>query len=131
MDRAVKVLTKKGILMCLLLSFCTTLEAASIDKLKSNIQNRKPYINQLLKEQKVGENNKGYLTIKKKLNDKEKGWVKSENRDRYKLYDLVAAEMDYFVSQKEIAMQRARNIRINAPRGIWIQQSNEKWILNR
>lgn len=123
---------KKIVLLILALLFSISLlNGNDINNLKIKIKNRKPHIERLLQTHKVGENNKGYLSIRKELSREEKKWVKAENRDRSKLYDRVAAETNYYISRKELATQRARNIRQSAPPGIWIQRKEGTWILNK
>jgi uncharacterized protein YdbL (DUF1318 family) len=105
------------------------LQAESIDDLKLKIKERKPHIDLMLKTHVLGENNEGYLSARQELTKDQRRWLKDENRDRSKLYDKVAAETGYYVSKDEIAFQRARNIRMNASGGIWVQSKYGEWRL--
>jgi uncharacterized protein YdbL (DUF1318 family) len=97
---------------------------AGAKDLKKRMAARKPAINALKTSGIVGENNQGYLTLRKKQSDK-KALVDAENADRRNVYQLIAKQQG--TTAEHVGRRRALKIADIAAPGTWLQNAKGKW----
>ena len=113
----------KQLIIFSILLFCTIGLNAGI---KERFEERLPLINKLKKSLTIGENNKGYLTIKdQKITAKDKAIVEAENIDRKKVYTMLASKTN--VSLEIVQKRRVAQIAKKAIKGIWLQKEDGTW----
>ena len=96
------------------------------DPLKERFIQRKPKINAMKNQGKVGENNRGLLEIRSpNVNDKERAIVQAENADRRKVYQRIAANVGS--NPNVVGKRRAAQIAQNAAPGHWLQDAEGNW----
>ncbi len=100
-------------------------QAPDLPAIKKRMTTRLKEIVELKKDEKIGENNLGYLTIRKELSKEEKSIIDSENADRKQVYEDLAKKNK--TSTKVVGQQRAIAIAKNAKAGDWLQDANGKW----
>lgn len=116
---------KISALLCILIFGSAAFAAAAwADDLKSRMSARLPTINALKASGVAGENNKGYLTMRKQQSDK-KALVDAENTDRRKAYQIIAKQQGTTVDH--VAKRRALQIAKKAKPGTWLQNAKGKW----
>ena len=112
-------------LFCLLVfGSATFAPAVWAESLKSRMSARLPKINALKASGVVGENNKGYLTMRKQQNDK-KALVSAENKDRRQAYQKIAKQQG--TTAGHVGKRRALQIAKKAKPGTWLQNAKDKW----
>lgn len=112
-------------LVIIFFSLTPTVHAASASVLKARMEKRLPIIVSLKKRGLIGENNKGYLTVRGSLTSAQKSAVIAENADRRAVYGIIAAKAK--TSAVSVGKTRAASIRKSAPAGTWIQLTNGSW----
>jgi uncharacterized protein YdbL (DUF1318 family) len=116
---------KISALLCLLVFGSTAFAATAwAEDLKSRMSARRPTINALKASGVVGENNKGYLAVRSKQNNK-KALVNAENKDRRKAYQIIAKQQGTTVDH--VGKRRALQIAKKAKPGTWLQNAKGKW----
>ena len=125
MKRLLLILPLASLLLPLTYSAPPSAETAAI---QVRMKERLKQVDQLKLSGFAGESNKGLLSVvpDKELDDKQKGILADENRDRTLIYQLLAKKFD--VPVKQVAMSRAVKIRKIAKAGTWLQQKDGKWI---
>jgi len=113
------------LLFSLLLISASSLCGSSLDELKERFAERLPAIQELWKEGLVGENNRGYLSPRGELSEKQENLVEAENEDRKEIYKMIAERSNETVEQ--VGKQRAGQIAEQAAKGLWLQDSEGKW----
>lgn len=101
--------------------------ADSMSAVKDRMAERLPVINELKRDQLVGENNRGYLTILERgdLDKKQRQAVDGENDDRKKVYEFIAEKTGS--TEKLVGERRAVQIAKQSAPGIMLQDRHGKW----
>ncbi len=119
------MLKKILLVLCLVLSFATTVFAAdSNEQIKERMKQRLTKINDYKDKGTVGEDNKGYLVTR--VNDADADKItKEENADRKTVYNEIAKSTKASVDQ--VGQQRAAKIVEISKKGHWLQDKTGKW----
>lgn len=96
-----------------------------LNAIKANMQKRQPQIEQLWKQNLIGENNQGYLAPRGTLNPTQEKLMEAENNDRKAVYSSIAASTDS--TPEKVGQQRARQIAQRAASGLWLQSEKGEW----
>jgi uncharacterized protein len=115
----------RGRIAVMLLFFSTiALSAAAWGQdIKARMRSRLPDIVALKKAGVVGEDNQGYLVIRKSTD--KKGVVDAENQDRRTIYTAIAKRQN--TTADLVGQRRALQIADKADPGTWIQDANGRW----
>lgn len=116
----------KGRIVFMLLFFTTTIAlsaAAWGQDIKARMRSRLPTIVDLKKAGVVGENNQGYLVIRKSTD--KKGLVDAENQDRRLIYTAIARKQN--TTPELVGQRRALQIAKKADPGTWVQDADGRW----
>lgn len=103
------------------------LGAETREAIQERISERDEVIASLLLEQKLGENNRGFLEARSELTRDELQLKEAENRDRLALYEILAREVGRSV--QEIGIVRARQLAERSVPGVWIQNRRGEWFI--
>ena len=114
----------KALIYLLVTIYTLSATAAWAQDLKSRMSARLPKINALKASGVAGENNNGYLSMRKQLADK-KALVDAENADRRKAYQIIAKQQG--ASAEHVGKRRAMQIAKKAKPGTWLQNAQGKW----
>ncbi len=114
-----------------LISFAAIGQETNLRELQARIRERLPRINELKQAEMVGENNQGYLTVRKKPAREEqaqevKKLVEQENNDRKKVYTMIGIQHN--APLELVGRRRARQIFKAAIPGVWVQTQEGEWI---
>ena len=125
MKRLLLILPFASLLLPLTYSAPPNTETAII---QARMKERLKQVAQLKLSGLAGESNQGLISVvpDRKLDEKQKGILEDENRDRTLIYQLLAKKFD--VPVKQVAMSRVVKIRKIAKAGTWLQQKDGKWI---
>jgi uncharacterized protein YdbL (DUF1318 family) len=93
--------------------------------LKARFLQRKPVIERMKNQEKVGENNVGKLVPRAQLNKNENGIVRAENADRETVYQEIARKFN--ISLLKVGQRRALKIAELARPGHWLQHPDGHW----
>jgi uncharacterized protein len=93
--------------------------------IKERMEARQPELNKLKDALLIGENNKGYLTVKGRASKKDQKLINSENSDRKRVYKKLAKQTKVDITK--IETRRAEQIAQKSKKGIWLQMSDGKW----
>ena len=93
--------------------------------LKERFLQRKPVIEGMKNQEKVGENNAGKLVPRAQLNGNENEIVNAENADREKVYQEIAGRLN--ITLLEVGKRRALQIAELASPGHWLQHPDGHW----
>jgi len=93
--------------------------------LKARFLQRKPAIDALKNQEKVGENNVGKLVARGQLNANENEMVNAENADRETVYQEIARGLN--ITSQEVGKRRALQIANLAGPGHWLQHPDGHW----
>ncbi len=109
----------------ILISFCLSISSlAAAGNIKERMRARIPAINRLKAEEIVGENNQGFLELRKD-DPGQQQLVNSANADRRKVYSAIARQQQ--VNPDLVGMRRARQIAARARSGTWLQNKDGLW----
>ena len=116
----------KALGILLLIGAVSAIQAAgaNLGAIKERMKDRLPTIKALKVQEIVGENNHGYLQFLGKGRENE-SVVTSENADRKKVYEAIAAQQN--VSLDVVERHRAAQIRENAEAGMWLEDAKGNW----
>lgn len=98
---------------------------AETPALKERFIQRKPAIDALKNQEKVGENNVGKLVVRGQLNATENEMVNAENADRDTVYQEIAGSLN--ITPLEVGKRRALQIATIAAAGHWLQDPDGHW----
>lgn len=98
---------------------------AQSPELKARFLKRKPLINALKDQGKVGENNVGKLEPRAALNPEQTRLISAENADRETAYRAIARKLN--VPPVEVGKRRAVKIAQLAKPGHWLQHPQGHW----
>jgi uncharacterized protein YdbL (DUF1318 family) len=73
----------------------------------------------------AGEDKRGLLSARSKLNEKQQDLLDAENKDRSIIYAVFAKKFN--VPVKQVALSRAAKIQKIAKTGTWIQARDDSW----
>ena len=73
----------------------------------------------------VGENNRGFLTAKRKLSSADQALVSAENADRKLVYTMIAKKTGESVAV--VGKKRAASLRKLSKPGLWLQDTKGTW----
>lgn len=99
--------------------------ADSAAAIKSRMAQRLAQVDALKQSGAVGENNQGYLTVRKGISAANAALVKAENADRKAVYQMIAAKTN--ASATTVGKTRAASIRKKAVKGTWVQLPDGTW----
>ena len=105
----------------------------SKSELKEQFEQRFPAIERLKNQGRVGETFGGFLEAVegKELDDKAKDLIEQENRDRKKLYDLIANDVknqERKISAEKVAERNARRNLSNAKPNEFLKTKDGVWV---
>lgn len=109
------------IFLAMALLTCVSLQAG----IKERLAERLPTINKLKEALVVGEDNKGYLSVKGKISDVDQKTVDAENADRKEIYEMLASKTG--ASIEKVQTRRAEQIAQKSKKGIWLQKADGSW----
>jgi uncharacterized protein len=115
----------KGRIAVMLLFFTTVALSAAAwgQDIKARMRGRLPAIVALKKAGVVGENNQGYLVVRKSTD--KKGLVDAENQDRRLIYTAIAKKQN--TTPDLVGQRRALQIAQKADPGTWVQDAGGRW----
>jgi hypothetical protein len=115
----------KGRIAVMLLFFTAiALSAAAWGQdIKARMRDRLPALVVLKKAGVVGEDNQGYLVVRKSTD--KKSLVDAENRDRRLIYTAIARKQN--TTPELVGQRRALQIAQKADPGTWIQDAGGRW----
>lgn len=120
-------ITSTLVLSLILALLLPTVAAANeLDEVKSRIKDRFDATMAIKRAGLAGENNVGLLEARGSLSAEQRQVVNAENKDRERLYELLAQSGDSSPSQ--VARYFARENAKRQPAGVWIQQTNGQWV---
>jgi uncharacterized protein len=96
-----------------------------MNAVRARMSERLPQVVQLLRNEAVGENNKGLLAVRGSLNEEEQKIVALENKDREELYTQLARREG--IKPEEVARAQARQLAKLSAKGFWIQDEEGEW----
>ena len=99
--------------------------ADSLSEIKVRMTKRLEQVGALKQGGSVGENNLGYLTVRKPLSGEARRVVEAENADRKAVYEAIGAKTN--TSVRKVGAARAALIRGTAPEGTWVQLPSGEW----
>jgi len=93
--------------------------------IRQRMQERLSTIDTLKEEARVGENNKGLLSVRGSLNSDENAVVAAENSDREEVYEAIARRTG--TDSETVGRNRAEQIADRAASGVWLQDQKGRW----
>jgi uncharacterized protein YdbL (DUF1318 family) len=116
---------KSSVLFFIGLFLAVVFLTAEDQALKSRFLQRKPVIEGMKNQEKVGENNVGKLVPRAQLNKNENAIVHAENADRETVYQEIAGKFN--ISLLKVGQRRALQIAELARPGHWLQHPDGHW----
>lgn len=98
--------------------------AAGAGEAKARMRERVPSIDQLKLAEAVGENNRGFLEVRK-ADGNAAAVVEAENRDRSEVFRETAARAGS--SAEAVGRSFARQIAAASAPGVWLQKDDGSW----
>lgn len=102
----------------------TSLFAAGAGEAKARMRERVPVIDQLKLAEAVGENNQGFLEVRKAEGDAA-AVVAAENKDRTEVFADTAARAGSTAAA--VGKAFAKQIAAGSAAGVWIQREDGSW----
>ena len=102
-----------------------TASASPISEAQGRMKERLSAIDSLKEEGLVGENAKGFLSVRGDLGARQRSLVDGENADRRTIYAAVAAKTGQSVDA--VGAQRAIRIAELAEPGLWLEKPSGEW----
>lgn len=99
--------------------------APSVDDAARQIKERLPQIDAMKLAGTIGENARGYLSIREPLGPRQSSLVEAENEDRRIIYASIAGRTGQ--SLEEVGEQRALRIAKLAKPGVWLKGPDGQW----
>jgi uncharacterized protein YdbL (DUF1318 family) len=116
---------KSNVLFFIGFFLAVVFSTAEDQALKARFLQRKPVIERMKNQEKVGENNVGKLVPRAQLNENENGIVRAENADRETVYQEIARKFN--ISLLKVGQRRALKIAELARPGHWLQHPDGHW----
>jgi uncharacterized protein YdbL (DUF1318 family) len=101
------------------------LHGQDMNTVRARMNDRLPQVVQMLRNEAVGENNQGLLTVRGNVSEDEAKVVAAENADRTELYSLLAKREG--LKPEEVARAQARQLAKLSAKGFWIQDEEGEW----
>lgn len=101
-----------------------TVNAQDLGAIKSSMTKRLPSIDALKAKGALGENNQGYLEVRKAVDDAAEV-AASENKDRAAVYAALAAQTG--TTAEKVGQARARQLAAASAAGVWVQSDSGEW----
>lgn len=117
--------SRKSVLILVVIFLAAVFLTAEDAALKERFIQRKPAIDTMKSQEKVGENNVGKLVARAQLNANENQIVMAENTDRETVYQEIARSLN--ISSEEVGKRRALQIANLAAPGTWLQHPDGHW----
>lgn len=117
--------SKRSVLIFIGIFLAAVFLTAEDAALKARFLQRKPAIDALKNQEKVGENNVGKLVARVQLNPNENEMVSAENTDRETVYQEIARGLN--ITSEEVGKRRALQIANLASPGHWLQHPDGHW----
>jgi len=111
--------------LVILFGVTSVVHADTAEEIKVRMAKRLAQIVALKQNESLGENNQGYLSVRKNLSEKDTTLVKAENADRQSIYQIIADKTES--SAAIVGRTRAASIRKTALKGTWVQLPNGSW----
>lgn len=103
----------------------TSLFAAGASEAKARMRERVPAVDRLKLAEAVGENNQGFLEVRKNEGDAA-AVVAAENKDRAEVFGETAARAGSTAAA--VGKTFARQIAASSAAGVWIQKEDGSWV---
>ncbi len=113
-----------SILLILIISALIIPGNAPAASLKERMKARLPQIINLKAEGIIGEDNRGFLELRRQ-DDAAAKLIAAENQDRRTVYNAIARQQQ--VSPENVGQRRAAQIVDRAAAGTWLQNNQGKW----
>lgn len=117
--------SKKSVLILVVIFLAAVFLTAEDAALKERFIQRKPAIDAMKNQEKVGENNVGKLVARAQLNANENQIVMAENTDRETVYQEISRSLN--ITSEEVGKRRALQIANLAGPGHWLQHPDGHW----
>lgn len=116
---------KRSVLILIGIFLAAVFLTAEDAALKERFIQRKPAIDAMKSQEKVGENNVGKLVARAQLNANENQIVTAENTDRETVYQEIGRSLN--ITSEEVGKRRALQIATLAGPGTWLQHPDGHW----
>ncbi|QQL45688.1 YdbL family protein [Sulfuriroseicoccus oceanibius] len=103
-----------------------SVRAENLGTVKSRMEQRLADVVSLKQRGAVGEDNRGYLSVRGQVSAAENALVQAENADRKMVYAAIAKKTN--ASVESVGAKRAAQVRKAAPKGTWVQKPDGKWV---
>ena len=113
-----------SILLILIISAMIIPGSTLAASLKERMKARLPQIINLKSAGIVGENNRGFLELRRQ-NDAAAKLIAAENQDRRIVYNAIAKQQQ--VSPENVGQRRAAQIAARTATGTWLQNNQGEW----
>ncbi|MFH1497821.1 MAG: DUF1318 domain-containing protein [Verrucomicrobiota bacterium] len=113
-----------SLLLLLAAPAATTVNAQDLGAIKSSMTKRIPAIDALKAKGALGENNQGYLEVRKPVDDAA-AVAAAENKDRAAVYTALAAQTG--TTSEKVGQARARQLAVASAAGVWVQSESGDW----
>lgn len=108
-----------------MIGFAAGVSASDLNELRARMSERLPEVVQLLRLERVGENNQGFLSRRGGLSEDEEKVFSAENTDRQALYAILAQRER--LKPEEVGRAQARQLARLSAKGFWIQDEEGEW----
>lgn len=105
-------------------SLFASVSAEPAADIQARMNGRLAAIDQLKIKEAIGENQRGFVEVRKNEADADK-LVAAENRDREEVYALIAQKTGS--NADAVGRARAKQIAAKSPAGIWLQDDTGRW----
>jgi uncharacterized protein YdbL (DUF1318 family) len=107
------------------LMLTSDLRAETEADIQARMIERVPAVDQLKTSGLVGENNRGFLEQRSRLDAKQGKVLADENADRRALYGIIASRSGLSIGV--VGEGRSEQIRDRSAKGVWLQGTDGKW----
>jgi uncharacterized protein YdbL (DUF1318 family) len=118
-------LLRNLLLFACMIGFAAGVSASDLNELRARMSERLPEVVQLLRLERVGENNQGFLSRRGGLSEDEEKVFSAENTDRQALYAILAQRER--LKPEEVGRAQARQLARLSAKGFWIQDEEGEW----
>jgi len=108
-----------------LLSSVSDLRAETETDIQARMIERVSAVDQLKTSELVGENNRGFLEQRGRLDSEQSVIMADENADRRALYGIIASRSGLSIGV--VGEGRAEQIRNRSAKGVWLQGADGNW----
>lgn len=113
-----------SLFVCVTLALAATLQAQDLGAVRARMAQRLPQIDALKQQGALGEDNRGYLSVRESKGDA--GTVAAdENRDRGVVYGAIAKQTGS--TSDAVGRARAKQIAAASAAGVWLQKEDGTW----